>query len=220
MAYYPNQGGGYPPQQPPGYGGYPPQQAPGYGGYPPQQQQQPGYGGMPPPMGYQAPSELMMWFQAVDTDRSGRVSVPELQRALSASGHEFSMATTEKLLNMMDRDHSGQIGFDEFAQVHQFITTMRQGFQQRDRRQDGRLDGQEIRAALADSGYQMAEGTFQTMMRKFDRHRCGSLGFDDYVELSIFIATARNVFGFYDRQRTGQVTFNFDSFLMATISTH
>jgi peflin len=229
---YPPQQGGYPPQQggyPPQQGGYPPQQGgypPQQGGYPPQQgayaqPQQGGYGQMPPPpMGYQQPSALQQWFQAVDQDHSGRISVTELQAALSASGNQFSVGTTEKLLLMFDRDRSGEIGFNEFAQLHQFITTMQQGFRQRDRSGDGRLDGAEVRAALADSGYQLAEGTFQTMMRKFDRKRQGSLSFDDYVELSIFISTTRNVFGFYDRQRTGQITFNFDSFLAANIATH
>jgi peflin len=225
MAYQqPGYGGGYPPQQGGGYGGgYPPQQ----GGYPPQGgaygQQMPqggGYGSMPPaPMGYQPPSALQQWFQAVDRDGSGRIGVNELQAALSASGNQFSAGTTEKLLLMFDQDRSGQIGFNEFAQLHQFITTMQQGFRQRDRSGDGRLDGQEIRAALADSGYQLAEGTFQTLMKKFDRHRQGSLSFDDYVELSIFVSTTRNVFGFYDRQRTGQITFSFDMFLAATVST-
>ena len=171
-------------------------------------------------MGYQPPSALQQWFQAVDQDGSGRISVSELQAAMSASGNKFSLATAEKLLLMYDRDRSGEIGFHEFAQLHQFITTMQNGFRQRDRSGDGRLDGPEIRAALADSGYQLAEGTFQTMMRKFDRQKRGSLGFDDYVELSIFISTVRNVFAFYDRQRSGQVTFNFDAFLAANVSTH
>jgi Ca2+-binding EF-hand superfamily protein len=156
----------------------------------------------------------------VDQDRSGKISVKELQAALSASGNQFSVATTEKLLLMFDRDRSGEIGFNEFAQLHQFITTMQQGFRQRDRSGDGRLDGAEIRAALSDSGYQLAEGTFQTMMRKFDRRKTGALGFDDYVELSIFISSVRSTFGFYDRQRTGQVTFTFDSFLASNIATH
>jgi len=215
--------GGYPPQQP----GYPPQQP----GYPPQQpgyQPQAGYGAPqsgyfqapPPPMGYQQPPALLQWFQAVDRDRDGRVNVQDLQGALSSAGFQFSFEVAEKMIQMFDRDHFGTIDYNEFAQLHQFISTMQNGFRQRDRTGDGRLDGNEIRMALQDSGYQMAEGTFQTMMKKFDHQRVGSLGFDSYIELSIFIATVRNVFAFYDRQRTGQVTFNFDTFLTANVSVH
>ena len=198
------------PQQP-NYGGG------GYGVYAQPQQQ---FYAQPAPVGYQQPSPLREWFNAVDQDRSGRISVTELQSALSASGNKFSFATTEKLLAMYDRDKSGQISFDEFAQLHQFITIMATAFRQRDKSGDGRLEGPEVRAALQDSGYQLTEGTFQVMMRKFDRQRRGSLGLDDYIELSIFISTVRNTFGFYDKAKTGQVTFSFDMFLAASVNTY
>ena len=171
-------------------------------------------------MSYQQPPSLLQWFQAVDTDRSGRVSAEELQRALSMGTMPFSIGTCERMVSMFDRDGSGQITFDEFTQLHRFITSMQSGFRARDRDGSGRLSGLEIRNALSDSGYQVSEGTFQTMMRKFDRQRRGSLGFDDYIELSIFISTVRNVFGFYDRQRTNQVVFTFDTFLAASAATH
>ncbi|KAG5510036.1 hypothetical protein GH5_07886 [Leishmania sp. Ghana 2012 LV757] len=163
-------------------------------------------------------TELLEWFRKVDTDGSGAISVPELNAALSSAGVPFSLATTEKLLNMYDKSGSGEISFSEFRDLHQFIMSMRGGFRQRDSSGDGRLDANEVRAALRASGYQISEQTFQALMRKFDRHRRGSLGFDDYVELSIFISKVRNVFAFYDRQRTGQVTFTFDTFIGGSVS--
>jgi hypothetical protein len=64
-----------------GYGGYtsPPPTGPGggYPGYSPQQQPPPQRG---PPPG--ADPELWHWFSAVDTDRSGSITVTELQSAL------------------------------------------------------------------------------------------------------------------------------------------
>jgi hypothetical protein len=56
------------------------------------------------------------------------------------------------------------------------------------------------------------------MMRKYDREQVGGLKFDDYIALSVQLGTMRNVFGFYDRQRTGQVTFNFDTFMTAVFT--
>ncbi|KPI89646.1 programmed cell death 6 protein-like protein [Leptomonas seymouri] len=162
--------------------------------------------------------ELLQWFRAVDVDGNGTINVPELNAALSSAGVPFSLATTEKLLRMYDKDKSGGITFNEFQDLHQFIMSMKNGFRQRDTSGDGRLDGNEVRAALTASGYQLSEQTFQALMRKFDRQRRGSLGFDDYVELSIFISKVRNVFSFYDRQRTGQVTFNFDTYVAGSVS--
>ncbi|GET86998.1 programmed cell death 6 protein-like protein [Leishmania tarentolae] len=187
------------------------------------------YGSVQPPLptssGVYAPSaqhtnnqELMDWFRAVDADGSGAISVPELNAALSSTGVPFSLATTEKLLRMYDKSHRGEIAFDEFKDLHQFILSMKEGFSKRDCSGDGRLDGNEVRAALVAGGYQLSEQTFQAVMRKFDRQGRGSLGFDDYVELSIFISKVRNVFAFYDRERTGQVTFTFDTFVGGGVS--
>lgn len=219
----------YPPQPAyggSGYGAPPPAQ---YGGFPPQQ---PTYGGgynMAPPgpvPGVYSPSatpapvnpELMQWFRSVDQDNSGTISVPELNMALSSSGQRFSLATTEKLLKMFDKDNNGEISLNEFAELHQFIQTMQQGFRKRDTSNNGRLHGNEVRSALFEGGYSLSEETFQAVMRKFDRQRRGSLGFDDYVELSLYISKARSVFQFYDRQRTGQVTFNLDTFIAGSVS--
>lgn len=163
--------------------------------------------------------EVERWFDAIDTDHDGSITTVELNAALSSSSQRFSYATTEKLLRMFDKDCSGTITMDEFGELHKFIESMVKGFRQRDTSGDGRLDGNEVRAALSDSGYRLSENTFQAMMRKFDRQKRGSLGLDDYIELSIFISKARNVFSFYDRQRSGQVTFTFDAFAMGSIKT-
>ncbi|CAJ1006657.1 putative EF-hand domain pair/EF hand [Leishmania naiffi] len=232
MAYLYNANPGY--NQPPAQYAQPPAAA-GVYGQPPVTTPLPynaqyAYGGVQPPSststGVYAPvadqmnnnQELMEWFRAVDTDGSGTISVPELSTALSSAGVPFSLATTEKLLHMYDKDGSGTISFNEFRELHQFIMSMKNGFRQRDSSGDGRLDGNEVRAALTASGYRISEPTFQALMRKFDRHRRGSLGFDDYVELSIFISKVRNVFAFYDRERTGQVTFTFDTFVGGSVS--
>jgi Ca2+-binding EF-hand superfamily protein len=165
-------------------------------------------------------AELLKWFQTVDQDNSGRIDVGELQRALTASGNSFSLGTAEKLHRMFDRERTGQIGFCEFLQLNEFISQMSQGFRNRDIDGSGRLDGAEIRQALADSGFQVSEETFQTMMRKFDRQRRGDLGFDDYIELSIFVSSVRGIFGFYDRRRSDTVVFSFDTFLAASVATY
>ena len=219
--------------QQPGYG-YPPQQQAGYGAPQPQYGAQPMYGapqpmygapqpqyGAPQPGVYNTPApggQTKAWFDAVDQDHSGKISDKELVAALSNAGMAFSRETASRMIRMFDRQGDGQINFQEFTQLHQFITSMTNAFRQRDRSGDGLLEGNEVRAALRDSGYMIAEPTFQLMMRKFDRDRRGGLKLDDYIELSICIGTARNVFGFYDQARSGQVMFNFDNFLTAALS--
>eukprot|EP00796_Vickermania_ingenoplastis_P012173 gene12173-8374_t len=241
--YTNNPNGGYyssggPPYGGPPYGGPPPRPAPA--GYPPPGAggygaQPPGIIGYPqgPPMGagVYAPTgpggvpanpwqnnEVREWFCAVDQNGNGSISVPELNQALSTSGNSFSLATTERLLNRFDQDRDGEITYPEFEALHFFIMSMKEGFQRRDVARDGRLSGSEVREALASRGYGVSEETFQALMRKFDRHKRGSLAFDDYVELSIFLTAVRDTFAFYDRDATGQVVFNFDTFLMGSVS--
>lgn len=173
-----------------------------------------------PPMAFQPPANdpCRAWFDAVDVDRSGYVSPPELTQCLQRAGHNFSVEICAKMIRMFDRDGSGQISFMEFQQLFAFLNGMIAGFRARDRDGSGRLDGGEVRIALQQSGYQLAEPTFQLMMRKFDRAQQGSLDLNGYTELSVALGTARNVFSFYDRSRTGQVTFTFDTFTTASMS--
>jgi Ca2+-binding EF-hand superfamily protein len=228
---YPQQG--YAPQPPQGY----PPQPQGYGQPPQQQQYAPPQWGAPAPGGYGAPQgygqpqmgfqppqpnvaadPARAWFDAVDQNRSGKIDVKELQAALSTGGFQFNHAVAERILRMFDKDNSGQLSFMEFKQAHQFVKQMSDGFKARDRDGSGVLEGPEVRAALAASGYQLQEGTFQLMMKKYDREQVGGLRFDDYVGLSVQLGTVRNVFAFYDRQRAGQVTFNFDTFFTAVMT--
>ena len=212
---YPQQGYGQPVYGQPQYGAQPMYGAPQQGVYGTPVPQQSGVYGTPAPP---PQINLRAWFDAVDQDHSGKISERELVAALSNAGMAFSHETAGRMIRMFDRQGDGQINFQEFGQLHQFITNMTNAFRQRDRSGDGLLEGNEVRAALRDGGYMIAEPTFQLMMRKFDREKRGGLKLDDYIELSICIGTARNVFGFYDQARAGQVTFNFDTFFTAALS--
>lgn len=192
--------------QQPGY----PQQQGVYGAPAPQ----PGYGMyQPPQMG-----QLQAWFMAVDQDRSGRISADELRAAFSSSGREFSVSTATRLIRIFDGNNSGTCDFNEFAAMFPFIEQITTQFRSVDRNGSGRLEGNEVRQLLANAGFCLAEPTFQTAMRTFDKQRCGGLQLDGFLELSILLGATRNTFAFYDRARTNQVTFNFDSFTGAALT--
>eukprot|EP00742_Colponemidia_sp_Colp-10_P022846 GILJ01027091.1.p1 GENE.GILJ01027091.1~~GILJ01027091.1.p1 ORF type:complete len:185 (+),score=37.63 GILJ01027091.1:34-588(+) len=170
------------------------------------------------PQGYTQPPNIKQWFDSVDLNCNGSISPMELQAALAKGNHPFNLSTAEKVVRLFDKDRSGSIGFPEFAEAHLFCENMSNGFRSRDMSGNGELDGTESRLALQASGYQIQEGTFQILMLLFDRRRAGALTFDDYVEMCIFLHNVRNVYGFYDRQHTDQVTFAFDAFLTAAVT--
>lgn len=61
----------------------------------------PSPGGGPPPG---ADTQLWYWFSAVDTDKSGQLSVDELQRALvNGDWSPFNIETVRTMVNMFDK---------------------------------------------------------------------------------------------------------------------
>ncbi|KAL9648125.1 hypothetical protein ABK040_007490 [Willaertia magna] len=218
---------------------------PQYGGYnnPPQQQQymnpqsnlqqQQGYGyqqpsynpSYNPSFGYQPPMvptnhPLAPFFNAVDLDKSGKITWQELQKSLSLPGSEFtgkmfSERCARRLIQMFDKNGNAEIDFEEFTQLHNYLLQMKQGFEFVDKDRSGSLDFNEISMALQQSGYRISPNSLQKMFSVFDIQKKGSLNFDGYIELCVFIGIVRSAFTPRDTQRNGWATFSFDQFLEA-----
>ncbi|XP_074903397.1 peflin isoform X2 [Buteo buteo] len=163
MAAYPGQGypgagqaPGAPPAGPyPGaspYGGGPYGQPPPGGPY-----GQPGGGPQPGPYGGAAPGgnappgvdpEAFSWFQAVDADRSGYISVKELKQALvNSNWSTFNDETCLLMINMFDKTRSGRIDVYGFSALMRFIQQWKNLFQQYDRDQSGSISFSELQQA-------------------------------------------------------------------------
>jgi len=91
-------------------------------------------------------SEMIQWFQTADTNGNGRISAPELQRALSMGGENYDLDTVCAMIEMFDTDLSGQISMDEFAGLFQYIMKMRGAYLQFDRDGNGLDEDQTYRA--------------------------------------------------------------------------
>jgi len=223
---------------PPGYGSQPP---PGYGGQPP-----PGYpnpamasqygGGYPNPgMSSQAPSpmgtqsyymgqinqnemqQLRQWFDAVDKDRSGKISAQELS-AMNFGGLRFSPPTATLLIKVFDKDRSGEIDFSEYAALHKFIVSMHQAFLAYDRDRSGTIDLNEAQLAVQQGGFMVSPATMQAIYRKFYVPGSRGLTQEQFLCLCAFLGMCRSAFMQLDYQHTGWVQLSLDQFLMVTSS--
>lgn len=68
-------------------------------------------------------------FQSVDKDRTGRISSAELQRALSNGNWKpFNESLVNLMIKMFDREFTGNIKFEEFCNLWNFITEWINGF--------------------------------------------------------------------------------------------
>jgi Ca2+-binding EF-hand superfamily protein len=167
--------------------------------------------------------DLRSWFAAVDQRNTGRIDAEELRAALSSSGSEFKASTAERLIRMFDKDNNNSISFQEFRAAHDFISSMASGFRSRDTDKSGTLEGPEVKEALALSGYNLSQPAFDLLLRKFGKSRGHSaappsLDFASYIDLSIMLGSSARVFGFYDRNRSGLVTFDFNTFFVALLA--
>jgi Ca2+-binding EF-hand superfamily protein len=68
-------------------------------------------------------------FLAVDRDRSGSISLPELHSALTHGGYvSFSIKTTRLLMRMYDADRSGALSYYEFERLLATLTQLKSYF--------------------------------------------------------------------------------------------
>ena len=66
--------------------------------------------------------QLAQWFNAVDRDRSGQIGAKELQRALvNGNWSHLSEEACRMMIDMFDRDKTGQINVHEFSSLIAYI---------------------------------------------------------------------------------------------------
>jgi len=220
-------GQGYGQGPPPGYGG------PGGHG---------GYGGgfsQPPPSGPPAGADpqLWQWFSTVDTDRSGHISVVELQKALiNGDWSPFDLDTVKLLMSIFDTDRSGTIGFNEFSGLWKYIKDWQGVFKHFDKDRSGSIDGLELQAALKQFGYNLSPQLLHLVESKYAAPTAAAPGvpgfggrppvaaqatgitFDRFVRACVVIKQLTEAFQKIDTDRDGWIQINYDQFMFTVLS--
>jgi len=212
--------GGYASPPPPaGGGGY--GRAPGYGG------------GFAPPGGNRGPPpgadpQLWNWFSAVDTDRSGAITAPELERALiNGDWTPFDLDTVKLLMGIFDTDRNGTIGFSEFAGLWKYIKDWQNVFRHFDRDRSGSIDGSELQGALTQFGYNLSPQLLIQLQRKYDvkANQAAAIGgaqpgisFDRFVRACVVVKQLSEAFAALDTNHDGWIQINYDQFMQTVLS--
>ncbi|KAJ7288830.1 hypothetical protein C8J57DRAFT_1281378 [Mycena rebaudengoi] len=240
--------GGYAPPPahgaPPAHGGYgapPPAHGapahgapPAHGGYgaPPPAGGPGGYGGgfAPPPASGPPPGadpQLWSWFSSVDTDRSGAITAPELERALiNGDWTPFDLDTVKLLMTIFDTDRSGTIGFNEFAGLWKYIKDWQNVFKHFDRDRSGSIDGAELRDALAQFGYNLSPHLLVLVQRKYasavapghGRAPPPGISFDRFVRACVVVKQLSEAFGRLDTDRDGWIQIGYEGFMETVLN--
>jgi len=210
-------GHGGPPGGPGGYGAPPGGAPPLYGG------------GFAPPAARGPPPgadpQLWSWFTSVDLDRSGAITATELERALvNGDWTPFDLDTVKLLMTIFDTDRSGTIGFNEFSGLWKYIKDWQNVFKHFDRDRSGSIDGNELRDALAQFGFNLSPPLLELVQRKY-ANSAGARGpaapgisFDRFVRACVVVKQLSEAFGRLDTDRDGWIQINYDQFMQTVLT--
>ncbi|XP_065341840.1 peflin-like [Cloeon dipterum] len=239
---YPGGAGGYPGAAPGGYPGGHPGSAPpgghpgGYaGGHPgsaPPGGHPGGYtgghpGSAPPgghpggyPGGYPGVSpEIQGWFQAVDSDRSGKISALELQAALvNGQGRTFSDTACALMIGMFDRDKSGTIDMMEFQQLFGYINQWLSAFKGFDRDNSGFIDESELTQAFMQMGYRFSPDFVKFLVAKSDPATKNKVSVDQFIVICVQIQRFTEAFKTRDTEMRGVINIGYEDFMTIALS--
>ncbi|KAF7359334.1 EF-hand domain-containing protein [Mycena sanguinolenta] len=179
---------------------------------------------------YQAPPphdpQLFQYFSAVDQDRSGSISVPELQSALvNGNWTRFDLDTVKMLMGIFDTDRSGTIDFKEFVGLWKYISDWQNVFRHFDRDGSGSIEGRELAEAMRSFGYNLSPAVLTLVEQKYASAPSAGYGspppgitFDRFVRACVVVKTLTESFQRADTDRDGWVQLSYEQFMSMTLS--
>ncbi|THU78721.1 EF-hand [Dendrothele bispora CBS 962.96] len=217
------------------YGGYDRAPPPDYG-----QQPLPGAPGsfvaghsMGPPG---ADSQIWNWFAAVNTDKSGRITVHDLERILkNGDWTPFDIDMVNMLMSIVDKDRKGTIGFKQFTRLWKYIKDWQNVFRHFDRDRSGFIDGGGLREALSQFGFQLSPQLLDLVQRKYGKpiptyppvkgtttsrryQAAPAISFDRFVRACVAIKQLSEAFQKLDSDRDGWIQINYDQFMRTVLT--
>ncbi|XP_005058316.1 PREDICTED: peflin isoform X1 [Ficedula albicollis] len=210
----PPRGRGHPPAQPMGAGcvrdviGARPRQKTRYG--------VPGAGNAPPGVD----PEAFSWFQTVDTDHSGFISVKELKQALvNNNWSSFNDETCLLMINMFDKTRTGRIDVYGFSALLRFIQQWRSLFQQYDRDQSGSISFSELQQAFSQMGYNLSPQFSQLLLARYaQRSPNPSIQLDRFIHICMQLQSLTDAFREKDTALVGNIRLSYEDFLAMVVT--
>ncbi|XP_061631300.1 sorcin-like [Phyllopteryx taeniolatus] len=177
-----------------------------------------GYGAAPGGMQQQDP--LYGYFAAV-AGQDGQISADELQRCLTQSGisgtyQPFNMDTCRLMINMLDRDVSGTMGFAEFKDLWQALNAWKNIFMSFDRDRSGTVEAQEMQQAIRSLGFNLSPNAMNMIMKRYSVN--GRIPFDEFVSCCVRLRGLTDHFRRRDTSQNGTAAFQYDDFIQVTMS--
>uniref|UniRef100_A0A8B9FA73 Peflin n=1 Tax=Amazona collaria TaxID=241587 RepID=A0A8B9FA73_9PSIT len=164
--------------------------------------------------------EAFSWFQAVDADHSGYISVKELKQALvNSNWSTFNDETCLLMINMFDRTRSGRIDVYGFSALLRFIQQWKNLFQQYDRDQSGSISFSELQQAFSQMGYNLSPQFSQLLLARYaQRSPSPSIQLDRFIQICMQLQSTTDAFREKDTGLVGNVRLSYEDFLTMVVT--
>lgn len=128
----------------------------------------------------------------------------------------FSKDVCRSMVAMLDVDHSGKLGFEEFRQLWTDIKKWRAVFKLYDRDETGQLSAFELRQALNSAGYRLNNHILNILVHRYGT-KDGMITFDDYIMCAVRLKTMIDIFRERDPDLTNTATFTMEEWIEKTL---
>ncbi|XP_012522095.2 calpain-B isoform X6 [Monomorium pharaonis] len=141
-----------------------------------------------------------------------------LDYAMRKETHDrgFSKDICRSMVAMLDTDHSGKLGFEEFKLLWNDIRKWRAVFKLYDRDESGYLSAFELRQALNSAGYRLNNHILNILVHRYGT-KDGKITFDDYIMCTIRLKTMLDIFRERDPDQTHTATFTLEEWMEKTL---
>ncbi|XP_053670171.1 calpain-A-like [Anopheles nili] len=132
------------------------------------------------------------------------------------SSEGFSKDVCRAMVAMLDVDHTGKLGFEEFQQLLTDIAKWKAVFKLYDTEGSGRLSPFQLREALNSAGYHLNNRILNALVHRYGS-RSGTIPFDDFIMCAVKIKTMIEIFRERDTEGSNQATFSMDEWVEKTL---
>jgi calcium-dependent protein kinase len=146
-------------------------------------------------------------FALMDTERKGRVTLPELKAGLAKVGSKLAEPEMELLMEAADVDGDGYLDYAEFVAITIHLQRLsndqhlRTAFLFFDRDSSGYIERGELADALADDSGRADDAVIDHVMKEVDTDKDGRVSFEEFVAMMKSGTDWRKASRQYSRQR-------------------
>ncbi|CAL7948381.1 unnamed protein product [Xylocopa violacea] len=128
----------------------------------------------------------------------------------------FSKDVCRSMVAMLDVDHSGKLGFEEFRTLWNDIKKWRAVFKLYNKDESGYLSAFELRQALNSAGYRLNNHILNILVHRYGT-KDGMITFDDYIMCAVRLKTMIDIFRERDPDLTNTATFTMEEWIEKTL---